>query len=537
MEKFENLILKISTLFINFSEEQLDDHINVSLRTIGEYYGVDRCYLFTFSEDRRFISNTHEWCREGITPQRKNLQRVALAERPWLRECFSRKEVIDVYAITQLPAKARLEKQDFQAQDIKSLLVVPLLRNTEMVGFIGFDAVRATRRWQTSEINLLKIVADIFTNALDRLNIMRSLSQSEQMYHLLVDKINDGLVISQNDRFVFVNRRLAELLGYQPQELVGRDYREIFSRKGQQLLLERQKMRHSGLIPPATYETTFLHKDGSEVEVEVHPVIAEYRGAIATFAIISDNTARRQFERIRQNMEIKMLKHQRLATLGLQIAPVFQNIKSALTVIMGRAQMLLVHQPEQKELELIIANVKKIDNLLTKLIAKIAREQDDQPTAIHLNELLKSELLFMEADPLFRQQVTKKLQLQYNLPTITGQYIDFTQSLSTILQFCTQGLATAAIRELTVTTYADAHSLTLEISTSKAALSATEVDRLFVPGFIKSEMAQDATADQAISIKFGIYNAFLLLTSYQARIEVSDEPAGGLRFTILFPLS
>ncbi len=50
------------------------------LEIVGRQYGVSRVYIFENSEDNSVCNNTFEWCNEGITPQRDNLQNVSYTE-------------------------------------------------------------------------------------------------------------------------------------------------------------------------------------------------------------------------------------------------------------------------------------------------------------------------------------------------------------------------------------------------------------------------------------------------------------------------
>ena len=66
------------------------------------------------------------------------------------------------------------------------------------------------------------------------------LKDSEEKYRLLVENLNDAIVISHNDKFIYFNTQFADLLGYDPEELMLKDYREIYSKKSINILKKRQ---------------------------------------------------------------------------------------------------------------------------------------------------------------------------------------------------------------------------------------------------------------------------------------------------------
>lgn len=54
-----------------------------------------------------------------------------------------------------------------------------------------------------------------------------ALRESEALYRSLVDYCRDGVFLIQDGRLLFVNPALGEMLGYAPEELVGRAYMAV----------------------------------------------------------------------------------------------------------------------------------------------------------------------------------------------------------------------------------------------------------------------------------------------------------------------
>jgi len=165
--EFEELITTISTNFINLATDEIDSGINHALQSIGEFSSVDRSYIFLFPEDRTRMDNTHEWCAEGIEPQIDNLKELSVDISPWWMKKLNRFETIHIPRVVTLPPEASAEKEILQSQDIQSLVVVPLVYGKSLIGFLGFDSVREEKKWSENIIALLKMVGDMFVNALE----------------------------------------------------------------------------------------------------------------------------------------------------------------------------------------------------------------------------------------------------------------------------------------------------------------------------------------------------------------------------------
>src|SRR5690242_18221218 len=71
---FERLVAALSAEFINLSDAEIDAGIERALGQVGAFAGVDRSYVFLLSEDGARAGNTHEWCADGIAPQKDKLQ-------------------------------------------------------------------------------------------------------------------------------------------------------------------------------------------------------------------------------------------------------------------------------------------------------------------------------------------------------------------------------------------------------------------------------------------------------------------------------
>ena len=164
----EKVISGISADFINIRPDLMDRKINHALAEIGKFTGVDRAYMFLMSENLKIMSNTHEWCKDGIEPQIANLQGIPLESLPVFEKKIIGLETFYMPDIGALPPEAEAEKRHFNEQGIKSLVVVPIVSGGALYGFLGFDSAEAKREWIDEDIRLLKVLGEIFLNAVKR---------------------------------------------------------------------------------------------------------------------------------------------------------------------------------------------------------------------------------------------------------------------------------------------------------------------------------------------------------------------------------
>jgi two-component system, cell cycle sensor histidine kinase and response regulator CckA len=227
--EFEHIINSISSKFVRQSADKVDEVIQDGLKDIGEFTHADRAYLFLLRGDSGLMDNTHEWCSEGVEPQIENLKGISLdKELPWFAEHLGKHEVFHVPDVTALPAGAELEKAHFAEQGIQSLVVVPMLRDSDLVGFLGFDSVCSKRTWSRDTLALLQFVGQIFTGALWSKRAENALRKSEAAIRENEQKL---LHITENIRDVF----WVGSLGGNEVHYISPAYEEVWGRSCQSL--------------------------------------------------------------------------------------------------------------------------------------------------------------------------------------------------------------------------------------------------------------------------------------------------------------
>lgn len=165
---FEEMLVRVSSNFVSLPPELIDDGINFALKSVGEYFEVDRSYLYRFSEGGKTYSNTHLWCKEGIEGYYKKNQDFPVNLTPWWVGELKSGRLINIADVIQMPAEAALDQADFLSEQIKSIFTMPLTLEGKVFGCFGFDTVNEQRNWTAEQVDLLQIVAELITGAIAR---------------------------------------------------------------------------------------------------------------------------------------------------------------------------------------------------------------------------------------------------------------------------------------------------------------------------------------------------------------------------------
>lgn len=119
----------------------LETALNDALRILGTFLEADRAYVFKREGD--LMSNTHEWCGLGVSPQRRILQDmpVSLIDE-WVKR-FDAGEAVIIEDVDKLPSLGRTaEYEVLKSQDIASLVAAPIKIDGTFAGYLGVDNPR-----------------------------------------------------------------------------------------------------------------------------------------------------------------------------------------------------------------------------------------------------------------------------------------------------------------------------------------------------------------------------------------------------------
>ena len=141
-----DLITKLVVDFIGAIKYNLDELIDNGLSLIGQLTQVDRCCLFTFNYSST-TSNIHEWCRRQEHSQKNALQNISTRPYRCMYKKLNSGQPIYVPDVDNLDACLEPIKVEFQKQDIKSVLIVPMHINGQLYGILGFVSVEQLKYW------------------------------------------------------------------------------------------------------------------------------------------------------------------------------------------------------------------------------------------------------------------------------------------------------------------------------------------------------------------------------------------------------
>ena len=121
--------------------------------------------------------------------------------------------------VDDLPAAAVSERREFQLSGVKSKVCVPMAYGGKAVGCLGFDSVHGERAWSEDVVRLLKIVGEMFANALEHQRAQGEIRRSEARFRGIFQNASIGIGVFQiNGEPLETNQAVDRIIGYSREE-------------------------------------------------------------------------------------------------------------------------------------------------------------------------------------------------------------------------------------------------------------------------------------------------------------------------------
>ena len=173
-----------------------------------------------------------------------------------------------------------------------------------------FGAHTASERpFSRYDIDFLQAVANVIASALQRNKVEETLRASEQRFRSTFENAAVGMAhVSPSGRWLRINKRLSEIVGYSREELYQIDFQRITHPDDLPDDLELYDQLLRGEIPSYQMEKRYFHKEGHLVWIHltVAPQRNEQGEVIYSIAIVQDITDRKQMEEELRESEARL---------------------------------------------------------------------------------------------------------------------------------------------------------------------------------------------------------------------------------------
>ncbi|MDA0524317.1 ATP-binding protein [Methanococcoides alaskense] len=531
--EIEKAVSSISSLFV-FSDD-IDLNIDKALEDISKICESCRSYIFLFNDDGTTMDNTHEYCKGGNSCQKENLQNLPLDMFPWWMKKLNNGESICISDVSALPEEAAAEKELLEIQDVRSLLVFPIHMNNKLAGFIGLDNVVDIGEWAEEDISLLRMVANIIGASLEHKQAERALKASENKYHTLVEKGNDGIIILQDGLIKFGNQTIASITGFSIEEELEKPFIDFILPEYKEVVQERYMKRLNGGEVSTNYEIEIISKEGGRIPVDVSPSAIEYEGRPADMAIIRDITERKKAENA--IMHAKLVAETANQSKSEFLANISHELKTPLNSIIGFSDVICneshgsLNEYQRKYMSNVLSNGKHLLNIINDILSISKIEAGKME--LHMNEFFVSDTINEIKELMEPIASVKNIDMSYGIdigmPAIKADMIKFKQIVYNLvnnaIKFSYQGGAVKVGGNISD------DFMHISVKDHGIGISAKDQENLFYPFFQVESSATRSYGGTGLGLS--IVKKFVEI--HGGEIWVDSEIGKGSTFTFTMP--
>ena len=406
-------------------------------------------------------------------------------------------------------------------------------------GNVKWVEINATLlEWQGKPATL-----NFLTDITERVQAETALRESEKKYRQLLESLNEGIwYIDRDSRTSYANPRMAVMLGYTVEEMLGKHLFDFMDEEGRKIAQTNLERRQQGIKEQHDFE--FLRKDGKRVyaSLETAPITDESGNYVGAIAGVQDITERRRLEEERMQMEAQLQKAQRLEAIGTLAGGIAHDFNNILYAILGNAEMVQSDLPEKSPIRFSVDQIMKAGYRARDLVQQIltfSRQTEEEVMAVDATVLTKETLKLLRASLPATIKICRQITVKHK--TVLADPIQIHQIL---MNLCTNAhhamlekggildvsLSDEEISENRAGRYQDLKPgsyIKLTISDTGCGMSAEIMSRIFDPYF--------TTRDKRGGTGLGLAVVYGIVKKLGGFIGVQSELGKGSTFEVLLP--
>ena len=395
------------------------------------------------------------------------------------------------------------------------------LRRKDGTEAVFLDSSRAV--WDTSG-NIIRYQGTL-VDITEKRKMERQLEQQEEFRRRLLESFPDLiLVVDLEERYTFVNSRASDLLGYQPQDLVGKKISDLEDHSPELAALCHTVVSGKQAFASADYGAR--HRDGSWRTMRASgSKLFDAEGKTSGVIIsVRDITLERKLEQ-------QVVQSERLAAMGAMIGGVAHELNNPLTSILGVSELLQdteTSETARKQLAMLQQQARRAADIVQNL-TYFARPPAPGKSRIKLAEVVER-TLNLHAYSLRKNNITVDFLRDEGLPHVLGDPHQLMQVFLNVILNAEQAIREARDKgTLRIRTGKSDNSVWVSFHDDGPGIPKENLPSIFDPFY--------TTKRPGRGTGLGLSICKSVMKEHNGSIEAANAPDGGAVFTVTLPVS
>lgn len=249
-------------------------------------------------------------------------------------------------------------------------------------------------------------------------------------------------------------------------------------------------------------------------------------------------------EEIVQARTQQLIEQEKTALIGRLTQGIVHNLRNRIQLILSYKCLATGEMTEEAvSPETTFAYIEKMaeaawdmSKILDNLMHKSKMDHSLQLTSLNVNDILKKELDFWQANLQFKHKVKKKYVLDEHIPFIPLVYTDISQILDNLIGNALDAMWDKEEQSLTIITRQDEDNLYIDVQDTGCGIAPENLSKVFDPFYTTKPLkGEEKQRNQPTGTGLGIYTCIQISKGFGGDIKVTSELNKGSVFTVRIP--
>lgn len=425
--------------------------------------------------------------------------------------------------VRNLADDPRLTRMAARAVGFRAFASVPLRSNFRTYGTLNVHA-RTDREFSEEEVQLLTSMASQIGLAVANAQLYLHLEASERKFRGLVENAEDVIYLTDHGgRITYASPALQRLLGWAPDDV----YRRACSitalvHPDDQAQVEAAlgRMLQGDVLRALEFRLMHVDQSGFRWFSQTNGPLRDEKGTlVGIHCIAHDITSRRE-------MQLQMLKAERLAHLGRMAANIAHEIRNPLGAIVNSIKLLRRSGAgsDPRLLDIVTEEADRLDAIIREVLL-FARPPARAAVRCDVAELLDSTAELFRRDAKVPELIAVRVSCMPLLPPVFADPKQVRQVLWNLLTNAVESMSGVGAIDIEARLAPGGDAITIGVTDDGPGVS--DSDAVFEPFY--TTKAQGTGLGLAIVAR--------IVRDHGGTLAVEDAPGRGGRFTFTLPLA
>ena len=225
------------------------------------------------------------------------------------------------------------------------------------------------------------------------------------------------------------------------------------------------------------------------------------------------------------------------AEIGKHVSQIVHNLNNPLQAIFGNVDlaelMLSKDVPDLEKITQILGRINKgaldLEKIVRSILLHTRSNAIYESSEVDINSIVLSELEFFKVNPVFKQEIEKRIDLVEPAPIIFGNPVQIKQIVDNLITNAIDAMAACSPKRLSVATRVQSNYVELSITDTGEGIDVGDITKIFSPDFTTKPLGKGTG--------LGLASVKTMVDAYNGSISVESQKGQGATFSVRLPVA